>query len=145
MRAKEFISEDSDGHTGSITQDVALALPGAFIRESSETFDQDQRDTIPDMLKYNALDNSNPYAMWRFIVAAAGEPYNKDSFRMAKTGPTGQKFVTVAYSQGDADILNATAKAMGVKGTAVTTKTSCEPPDTDVTSPVIAFKGYRRK
>jgi len=117
-----------------------------FIRESasSEVFDTEQRDTIPDMQRYNDLDNSNPYMQWRFMVAAAGEPYNKDSFRMKKTGPTAQKFVTVAYTQADADILNATAKTLGVKGTAITTKTSSEPPDTDSTSPVLAFKGYPR-
>jgi hypothetical protein len=120
MRAREFVAESA----------------------SQETFAVDQRDAIPDMEKFNALDNSNPYEMWRFIVAAAGEPYDGESFRMKKYGPTGQKFVTVAYTQADADIINATAKTLGVKGTHVTTKTSSEAPDTNITSPVKGFKGY---
>jgi hypothetical protein len=122
MRAREFIAENA----------------------SSETFSVAQRDVIPDMEKFNSLDNSNPYDMWRFVVAAAGEPYDNESFRMKKYGPTGQKFITVAYTQADADIINATAKTLGVKGTQVTTKNSDEPPDTGITSPLKGFKGYPR-
>ncbi len=88
----------------------------------------------------NALDNSNPYMMWRFLVAAAGEP----EFKMDKQGPTGQKFVTVAYSDADAEIINATAKTLGVKGTHIGTRSSTEGPGTGITSPVKAFKGYPR-
>jgi hypothetical protein len=122
MRAREFVVESA----------------------SQETFSVAQRDVIPDMEKFNALDNSNPYDMWRFIVAAAGEPYDGESFRMKKYGPTGQKFVTVAYTQADADIINATAKTLGVKGKQVTTKNSDEPPDTGIVSPLKGFTGYPR-
>jgi hypothetical protein len=63
---------------------------------------------------------------------------------MAQEGPTNQKFVTVAYSKADAEIINATAKTLGVKGTKISTKGSQEEPDTLVTSPIKAFKGYPR-
>ena len=52
MRAREFIREDIDGRTGSITYDVARALPGVF--------------------KIPALKNQDPYLQYRFGVAIAG-------------------------------------------------------------------------
>ena len=111
-----------------------------FVRESIEKFAQDELRAMPGMQKFNALDNSNPYLMWRFMVAAAGEP----EFKMDKQGPTGQKFVTVAYSDADAEIINATAKTLGVKGTHISTRSSTEGPGTGIASPVKAFKGYPR-
>lgn len=117
MRAREFITE-----------------------EANETLTPDERTAIPDMEKFNALDNSNPYKMWRFMVAAAGEP----EFGMPREGPTGQKFVTVAYTDADAEIINATAKTMGIKGTRISTMGSQEAPNTNKISPVTGFKGYPR-
>jgi len=111
-----------------------------FITEANEKLTPDERTAIPDMEKFNALNNSNPYMMWRFLVAAAGEP----EFKMDKQGPTGQKFVTVAYSDADAEIINATAKTLGVKGTHISTRNSTEGPGTGIASPVKAFKGYPR-
>ena len=49
MRAQEFITES---RIGTITQDVGLALPGAF--------------------KIPALKNQDPYLQYRFGVAIAG-------------------------------------------------------------------------
>jgi len=117
MRAREFIREDAN-----------------------ETLTPDERTAIPNMEKFNDLDNSNPYMMWRFMVAAAGEP----EFKMARQGPTGQKFVTVGYTQADVDIINATAKTMGVKGTRISTRSSTEGPGAGVVSPIKGFKGYPR-
>ena len=111
-----------------------------IVEETIEKLTPDERTAIPGMEKFNSLDNSNPYKMWRFLVAAAGEP----DFKMADESPTNQKFVTVAYTQADADIINATAKTLGVKGTRITTRSSTEGPGTGIASPVKAFKGYPR-
>ena len=111
-----------------------------IVEMANETLTPDERTAIPDMEKFNALDNSNPYMMWRFMLAAAGEP----EFKMAQQGPTGQKFVTVAYTQADADIINATAKTLGVKGTRVSTRSSTEGPGAQAVSPIKGFKGYPR-
>ena len=51
MRAREFIVERKD------------FLPS-------------QKAAIPGMQRFPQLDNSNPYHMWRFIVAAAGQGQN---------------------------------------------------------------------
>ena len=44
--------------------------------------------------------------------------------------------VTVAYSEGDADIINKTNKHMGVKGRAISDKSSHESSTVDTASPV---------
>lgn len=111
-----------------------------IVEMKNEKLTPDERTAIPDMEKFNSLDNSNPYMMWRFLVAAAGEP----EFGMAKEGPTNQKFVTVAYTPADAEIIKATAKAMGVKGTRISTRSSTEGPGAGIVSPIKAFKGYTR-
>jgi len=112
-----------------------------FVAESAnEKLTPDERTAIPDMEKFDTLDNSNPYGMWRFLVAAAGEP----EFKMSRASPTNQKFVTVAYTQADANIINATAKTLGVKGTHITTRSSTEGPGAGIVSPIKGFKGYPR-
>ena len=124
MRAREFVAEDAHSK-----------------------FHDDQLGPMPGMKRYDGLDNSNPYAMWRFIVAVAGQP-KKDEFdatdTLSKTGPIGQKMSTMAYSQADAEILDATARAMGETGTVISSQESTEPATTNKTSPVKGFKGYPR-
>lgn len=124
MRAKEFVTE-----------------------ETHSKFRDDQLGPMPGMMRYDGLDNSNPYNMWRFIVAVAGQP-KKDEFDatppLDKHGPIGQKMSTMSYSKADAEILAATAKSLGEKGTVISSQESTEPVDTNKTSPVKGFKGYSR-
>jgi len=117
-----------------------------FILEAHEKFSDEQLGPMAGAERYDGLDNSNPYAMWRFIVAAAGMG-GKDNPHppLQKLGPIGQKLSTLAYSDGDADILNATAKAMGEKGTTISSRKSEEPKTVNKTSPVKGFAGYPRK
>ena len=63
MRAREFIVEVATGRTGSLQQDIALALPGAW--------------------KIPALKNQDPYLQYRFGVAIAGA---KGAEQRAKDG-----------------------------------------------------------
>ena len=124
MRANEFISEDI--HT---------------------KFHDDQLGPMPGMKRYDGLDNSNPYAMWRFMVAVAGQP-KTDKFdtskALSKNGPIGQKMSTLSYSKADAEILDATARAMGEPGTEISSQESTEPVTTNKTSPIKGFAGYPR-
>lgn len=122
MRAKEFVTEDAHSK-----------------------FRDDQLGPMPGMMRYDGLDNSSPYKMWRFMVMAAGQPLDDENGHpMAKDGPIGQKMSTLAYSQADADILSATARALGEKGTVLSSQESTEPTDTHKASPIRAFKGYGR-
>jgi hypothetical protein len=124
MRAREFVTEDSHSK-----------------------FHDYQLGPMTGMKRYDGLDNSNPYAMWRFLVAVAGQP-KKDEFdpvpALSKGGPIGQKMSTLAYTKADSEILDATSRAMGESGTEISSQESTEPTDTNKTSPLKGFKGYGR-
>jgi len=103
---------------------------------SESKFRKTETNAVPNMRKHDGLDNSSPYAPWRFGIAMAGSP----EFNMDKTGPTGQKLVTIAYTDADAEIIKATEKFMGSKGSDVTTKGSKETDGTNVKSSLPTFK-----
>jgi len=115
-----------------------------FISESKSEFSPEQKSAIPGMQVLPQLDNSNPYHMWRFVVATAGQPNNGDRPALTLDGPIGQKLNTVTYSKEDGDIINATAKSLGLKVNVVSSQESEEPKDVHKTSPVKGFKGYKR-
>jgi hypothetical protein len=133
MRAREFISEDAPGRTGSITQDVALALPGAF--------------------KIPKLQNNDPYKQYRFGVAIAGAKgraqrkkdgvpdYEKDSV-------FGENEIIVSYDPNVEEWIDDALHTMGMSSSdcvRIATQDSEEMPDIEKTSPVVAFKGYKRR
>jgi len=109
MKASEFISEDD-----------------------LDNFSDSARAAMPNATVWPELDNSSPYHAFRFGVALAGSPdkiYPKD-------GPTGQKMVTVAYTQAEQDILKHTGKKMGFKGKHISNPPSEETTDVSSISPV---------
>ena len=117
-----------------------------FIAEAHSKFPEEQSGPMTGMKRYDGLDNSNPYAMWRFLVAAAGQPLDKENGHpMAQEGPTGQKMSTLAYTKADQAILDATARALGEQGTELSSMASTEPGYVNKTSPVKGFVGYKRK
>lgn len=118
MRAREFIKnlKEADMHHYHHS-----AIPGA--------------KTFPGM--------GQSYDMYRFSVAMAGAPehfHDMHPGHDATDNPT-----TISYSSGDEDIINAALKKMGRDGTQVSSKGSKEPEDTHTQSPVVAFKGVKRK
>ena len=119
-----------------------------FITEDHSKFHDYQLGPMTGMKRYDGLDNSNPYAMWRFLVAVAGQP-KKDEFdptpSLTKSGPLGQKMSTLAYTKAEAEILDATSRAMGEPGIEISSQESTEPANTNKTSPVKGFAGYPRK
>jgi len=115
MRASEFIIEEKK------------------LRRSAEA-------AIPDAHMYPALDNSSPHASYRFGIALAGSP----DYTMDRLGPTQSKMVTLAYSDGDAEIINKANKIMGVKSQAISSKKSHESSTVDSNnSPVAQAKRNR--
>lgn len=133
MRAKEFILEDIDGRTGSITYDVGRALPGAY--------------------KIPALKNQDPYLQYRFGVAIAGA---KGAKQRAKDGVLpfdgkesefGENEIVVSYDPHVGEYIKDALIAMGLPpGDAkkIGTMASEEMPEVTKVSPVKAFKGYPR-
>jgi hypothetical protein len=89
---------------------------------------------IPDAHFYPALDNSSPYSSYRYGIALAGSP----DYPMDKNGPTQSKLVTLAYTDGDAEIINKANKTMGVKSKALTSKRSRESATVDANSSPVA-------
>ena len=132
MRAREFIVEVAMGRTGSLQQDIALALPGAW--------------------KIPALKNQDPYLQYRFGVAIAGA---KGAEQRAKDGVPpfeqdnifGENEFVVSYDPHTIDYIRDALKAMGLPPSdaiQVANLKSEEMPDVDTTSPVTGFKGYPR-
>jgi len=132
MRAREFIVEVAMGRTGSLQQDVALALPGAW--------------------KIPALKNQDPYLQYRFGVAIAGA---KGAKQRAQDGVPpfeqdnifGENEFVVSYDPHTGEYIRDALQAMGMSpsdAVQVATMASEEMPDVDTRSPVTGFKGYPR-
>ena len=130
MRAKEFITEQRVA----LSVDIARAVPGTY--------------TIP------GLPNSDFYAQYRFGVAMAGArgqlERQQDTippFRFEKETPCGENMIVSSYLDKniEADIDYA-MKEVGVSGKRlISTEKSEEAVDVVKSSPVKAFKGYKRK
>jgi hypothetical protein len=111
-----------------------------IITEESQMPDSHINAT-PGMKNHPNLDNSSPYAPWRFsahFLSGAGAPDGKYDFEPEKEGPTGQALVTVAYSEGEHQILDQAEKAFGVRSNRLTPNGSSENPEINNSSPVTA-------
>lgn len=99
MKITEIITEakiDSDSNNDGIPDSHQTATPG--------------------LRSHHKLDNSSPYAPWRFAayyLGGAGAPDGKYEHQPTKEGPTGQSLITAAYSKGERDILDQAAAAFG--------------------------------
>mgnify|MGYP006284111795 CR=1 FL=1 len=114
MRAKEFITEDA-----SLTTQVGYTLPQTF--------------TIPGLV------NSDAYKQYRYGLALAAGQRQKnhdDTDNMQKESEFGEQFTMIAYSQGDAQIIDAANKIIGVNPKQVGTNISQEPKEVNVKSPM---------
>lgn len=133
MRAHEFITESKNlGRTGSIEQDVALALPGAF--------------------KIPKLKNNDPYLQYRFGVAIAGAKGAKQRAQdgvpaYSKESVFGENEIVVSYDPHVGEYIDDALKTMGMSPNdkvRIATQASVEMPDVETHSPVRGFKGYPR-
>ena len=98
-------------------------------------------NATPGMKNHPDLDNSSPYAPFRFaahFLGGAGAPDGKYEHEPEKEGPSGQALVTVAYTDGEHRILDQAERAFGVKSHRLTPNGSSENPDVHIVSPVKA-------
>ena len=130
MRAKEFITEQRVA----LSVDIARALPGTY--------------TIP------GLPNSDFYAQYRFGVAMAGArgqiERQQDSippYNFEKETPWGENMIVSSYMDKNIENdIDYAMKEVGVSGKRlISTEKSEEAVDVVKSSPVKAFKGYKRK
>ena len=133
MRAREFIREDIDGRTGSITYDVSRSLPGAF--------------------KIPALKNQDPYLQYRFGVAIAGAKGAKQRAEdnvpqfSGRESVFGENEIIVSYDPEVETYIKDALSAMGMPASdcvRIGTDKSEEMPEVVTRSPVKGFKGYKR-
>jgi hypothetical protein len=131
VRAKEFINESVDtGRTGSLQQDIALALPGAW--------------------KIPALKNQDPYLQYRFGVAIAGakgaEQRSKDGVpNFEEDDIFGENEFVVSYDPRTGEYIRDALVSMGLKASdavQIATMKSEEMPSVVKRSPINSFKGY---
>jgi hypothetical protein len=125
MRWNEFVTE-SDESAGSVG--------GKGGKKSS--LNKNHSSVIPNATRYPDK-AAHYYDMYRFGIHMAGSPENQ---HMEKEGPVANEMVTIAYSQAYLDIIEKSARAMGFKGSKMTSKGSIEPKDTYTTSPVAKWK-----
>jgi len=120
MRAREFVKEAAD-YAGSkgMSQQALTTISNAFL--------------------YPELDNSSGYAAYRWGVALAGMP----DFPMPQDGTTGQKLVTIGYTDADDLIIDSTSKLFGARKVRLTPRGSSELKDTNKTSPVANWMGKK--
>jgi hypothetical protein len=123
MRAREFISEAGKGAAG------------------NKNMAKDQVTSIPNAHYFPDLDNSSGYHAYRWGVALAGMPDNI----MPQEGPTGQKLVTIGYSEADDLIIDSTSKIFGAQKIRLTPRGSTEPADTNTVSPTSDWNPRNKK
>lgn len=127
MRASEFIIENFDSASAPGKKSKGPSLPAL------------EKHTVKDLKTYPDLP-SHYYDMYRFGVHMAGSPDNQ---KMDRRSSVANQLATVAYTDVDAEIINNTAKAMGVTTQTLSTKHSKELPDINQTSPTAKPKRNR--
>jgi hypothetical protein len=120
MRAKEFIRE--------------------FVDRNNDGIPDNQQAAAPGMRSHHNLDNSSPYAPWRFAAhfLAGADGKNPYEHEPAKQGPNGQALVTVSYTPEERAMVKQAEQAFGIEAspTALTPDGSSEVGDTYKVSPV---------
>jgi hypothetical protein len=113
-----------------------------FIRESlgPQNMAKDQVGSIPNAHYFPDLDNSSGYMAYRWGVALAGMP----DYPMPQDGTTGQKLVTIGYTEADDLIIDSTSKLFGARKIRLTPRGSTELKDTNKTSPVANWMGKEK-
>jgi hypothetical protein len=118
-----------------------------FIAEASK-IPKSQISAVPGMNTHPNLDNSSPYAPWRFAAhfLAGADGKNPYEHIPEREGPSGQALVTVAFSSEEEAMIRQAEKAFGIeaKRLQLTPPGSTELDTIQKTSPVRAFKGYKR-
>lgn len=126
MKIRDLLNES---HTGSLQDDVALAMPAAY--------------TFP------TLQNTDPYSQYRMGLAIATarrlndpDPYNivKGREEFAPTTAWGENLVVVTYEEEDDRTLELAAKLMGVPKRQISSTHSQESSDVNTQSPTKPVK-----
>ena len=127
MRAIEFITEGDRLADGSkFAPGQMNAIKGAI--------------SMPDISQNKS--NGSLYLQWRFGIAMAGAP----DYPTPPVGPMAGDPLLATYTDVELDIINKAAKSVGAgRIRKLSTNRSTELSNTNKTSPIVAFKGYKKK
>jgi hypothetical protein len=126
MKIRELLSES---RTGSLQDDVAKALPAAYV--------------------FPTLQNNNPYSQYRMGLAIATarrlndpDPYNivKDREEFSPESAWGENLIVVSYEEEDNRTLELAAKLMNVPKRKISSTRSQESSDVYTQSPTKPVK-----
>ena len=125
MRIQELLNES---RTGSLQDDVAKAMPAAYV--------------------FPTLQNTDPYQQYRFGLAVASarrqmdaDPYGINSnAEFAPQSAWGENLVVVSYEQEDDRTLELAAKIMGVPKRQISSTKSQETADINIRSAIQPIK-----
>ena len=119
-----------------------------FVVESSK-IPKNQLAAVPALHSHPHLDNSSPYAPWRFAAhfLAGADGKNPYEHIPAKEGPSGQALITTAYTKEEGDMISQAEKAFGIEARPkkLSPDGSSELGEINKTSPTKGFKGYKRR
>jgi len=116
---------------------VSEALEEIYEAKSRGAISKVDKDAIPNLTRYDQLNNSDSYASYRFGVALAPSP---DFTNMDRKSAIANSFAMVDYTEADAKIRRGAEKTMGVKSNSSTGKGSIETNDVNKISPVAKLK-----
>jgi hypothetical protein len=128
MRAKEFVilKEDDGG-----VSDANGTHPGHVHNGKRNKIHPNHEAAIPGMVTIPDWPG-HYYDMYRLGVHMAGSPHNKSEHQ----GFAANEMVLTQFTDVDTEMINHSAKALGVKLKAITKKGSNETPETNTTSTV---------
>lgn len=126
MRAREFITESDHPADGKKFAPGQMdAIKGAI--------------SMPDISMNKS--NGSPYLQWRFGIAMAGAP----DYPTPPVGPMAGDPLLATYTDAELEIINVAAKSVGAgRIKKLSSNRSTELSNTNKTSPLQPFKGYKK-
>jgi hypothetical protein len=106
-------------------------------------FTRGQQGAIPDFEQYPQMGANDYYSQYRFGIAMANAP--SPLYSMTPEGPTGDNFVTLAYSDADKKIIDNAKRMMGQKTLALSSRKSKENLSVNTQSPIKPQPPVKRK
>lgn len=136
MRASEFITE----HADAMADGIGSSMGGGKHRPNAK-LNKIQHAAIPGLKTTPDLP-SHYYDMYRLGIHMAGSPDNQ---KMDPRSAVANQMAMVAYSKADADIINKSAKEMGIDLNVLSDTGSKELDDTNTKSPTLNPGPIKRK
>jgi hypothetical protein len=121
MRAKEFINEDVEADAGT----------GMGSKKAGVKLNDIHHGAIPG-LKTTPNLPSHYYDMYRLGIHMAGSPADQ---KMDPRSPVANQMAVMAYAPEEHEIINNSAKELGIELHALSDNSSSEPDDTNKVSP----------